>query len=199
MASGVVFRARNLKRVMKQYRDMPDVVERAILDVVEWAAPFVQGEAMRLASGELLQVRSGRYRSSIRSKVYPAMLAATAGTKLSYAPQREFGGVIKAKRKAGLAIPTKYAKTKAGRSKRPRDYSDTFFARRKSDGLLILFGRRTPKAKKIMPLFTFHKRVTQEGAFVFREAFDNTRPWIANQMDRRVSHAVRKHVASAAQ
>jgi len=196
---GFDVKIRNLDKVLANLDAVPEEVRKAIIAHHHWAAPFLHREVVKLASGKIIKRRTGRYIRSIRHLVDDAKLTARVGTKLKYAAMREFGHKrLRAKRsKIGLAIPLKGAKTKAGASKSPRDYTNTFFVRRKSDGTIFLFGKRTPKAKKIVPLFVFKKQVKQEPGLIFSTAFDKSADKITSSGTRRIARGFQKALESA--
>lgn len=187
-------RARGLDKYLRNLSDAPAEIKEAIVEHLNWAAPMLHGEVVRLASGPVLHRRTGRYASAVRHEVSENTLTARVGTKLIYARQKELGGTVKPKRsKIGIAVPTKFALTKAGASKKPRDYPASFLVRRRKDGMWILFGKRTAKSRQgVKPLFTFHRRVTQDAHPVFETAFVNERSKIERNAARCVEVAVIK-------
>lgn len=181
---------RDRDEILKNLAGAPQAVRDATVRHLQWAAPFMRTRIVELASGKIVKRRTGRYASSIRFAVFNDQLYAVVGTKLLYARQLELGGTIRPKKsKIGLAIPTKHAKTRAGASKKPRDYHDSFLVKTRG-GQWILFGRRTARAKKIMPLFVFKKSVKQSPKEIFATAFMQQRQRIEDHAVRRISAAI---------
>jgi len=183
---------KNHEKILKNLSKATPAIQGAVERHLKWAAPFMRARIVELASGPVVKRRTGRYASSIRFKIFLNQLKAIIGTRLLYARQLELGGTIRPKKsKAGLAIPTKFAKTKAGVSKKPRDYYETFFSR--VDGRLFLFGKRTAKSVRgATPLFFFVRSVTQKPKGIFNTAFMQNKERIQNNAIRRISAEIEK-------
>lgn len=194
---GFDIRARNLDEILKNLESMPEEIKKSIIAHHHWAAPILHREVVRLASGKIIKRRTGRYVRSVRHFFDDERLRAGVGTKLKYALQREFGGTIRpVKSKAGIAVPLAGAKTKAGASKKPRDYPNTFFVRRR-DGTLFLFGKRTPKATRIIPLFVFKSSVDQEPGLIFQTAFERKEKQIRDKGVKRIARGFQRTLEDA--
>jgi len=147
-----------------------------------------EGIAKRSVSGKKLQVRTGRLRASIRSRVIvdgPRITGILGVENLVYGPQREFGGTIRAKKPGGfLTIPLKAAKTAAGVPRfTAREADDAFpggtFVAKSRQGNLLLFGKR---GAALVPLFLLKKEVTQKGAFFLTAARNEVQPHFLESM-----------------
>ncbi len=157
-------------RLGKMSKGIDEVLEREI----EWALRTYQNEVKRLATGKLIKVRSGRYRSSVKIDFQGgADPQGLVSTDIIYAATLEWGATITPKRAKWLAIPLKAAQTRAGNSRGgPRSFRNTFFARSKA-GNLILFGSPTAGTKKVMPLFVMKKKVKIKKRLIFATAQNN--------------------------
>lgn len=191
MSVGVTLRAKKLKKYLRDMDRAPALVKKTLVKHLHWATPFMHRKIIEQASGPAVRVRSGRYRSSIRFSIDDANFTGRVGTKSKYARQIEFGGTITAKGDGWLTIPTDFAKTKAGVSRRARTYHETFFATSKK-GNLILFGKRTAGSKKVLPLFVLKKSVDQEGKEVFTTAFKRNHERITKRAEKMLNGALKR-------
>ena len=180
----------NWEEVSKNLKGAGKHIRGAMEEHVEWAGPFMERQVKREAEANQ-ERRTGRYIGGIRNTVDRKKLTATIGTNVKYALQREFGGVIKPKHARWLTIPLKGAKTRAGVSRKARDYYDTFF-HKTTDGRLFIFGRRTKKAKGVVALFRLVKKVDQKETPIFRGAFAGNVVKVGDMANRRVAIALNK-------
>lgn len=187
---GMAITMENWEEVSKKLQGAPAVIRKAMERHIKWAGPYMENEVKR-ETKEQQGRRTGRYLSGIRHSVDVRRLQARIGTNVKYAPQREYGGTIKPKRAKFLTIPLKGAMTKAGVSRKARDYYDTFFHRTK-DGRLFIFGRKSRASAGVVPLFILVKSVKQKATPIFRDAFKDNVDRIGKQADRRVAGALRK-------
>lgn len=187
---GISVIMRNIDDFKKNLGNVDEVLEAAMLRHLRWATPFMEKQVKRLATNKLIKRRTGKYVSSVRHRINERQMRGIVGTAYVPARQLELGGTIRPKRAKYLTIPLAGAKTRAGVSKKPRDYTGTFF--QEVGGALYLFGKRTPAAKKAVPLFVLVKQVEQKGKHIFGTAFTKNERRIRVQADRRVAGALRE-------
>ena len=172
MAAGLSIGVIGLDRLADRITKMPRGFEELIDDELDWAAHRVEKEWKRLANNILLGKRSGRYRGAIKVVRGPGTRAVI--NPLVYARIQEEGGIVKAKKGKYLTIPTRWARTKAGKARgSARDFTGTFFVKSKS-GNLILMGKPTPSAKDPKPLFVLKKKVKLPAKHVAQTAEKDT-------------------------
>lgn len=81
------------------------------------------------------------------------------GNPMKYARLQHSGGTVSPKGGKFLAVPLTTLTVTERRSKKPRDFSDTFFAKSRK-GNLILFQKTGKKKDAIRPLFSMKTSVT---------------------------------------
>ena len=188
---GISVVMQNIDEFSANVENAPEIIHEALVKHVLWATPFMERQVKIQATNKRIKRRSGRYITGIRHKVFRDVPSGIVGTNVLYARQIELGGKLRAKKsKIGLAVPLRGAKTRAGVSKKPRQY-DGFLVKR-DDGTWFLFGKRTKKAKKIVPLFIFKDSVKQEGKLVFATAFDKNQKRLLTHAERRLAGALKK-------
>lgn len=143
-------------------------------------ALVIEAKAKELVSGDVLEVRSGRGRSSITIDASRLPDSIAVGSPLGYMALQETGGTIRPKQAQLLTVPLEAAKTPRGvprftAREAASKYESTFWQKTPS-GSLILFGRN---ASGIVPLFAGVKRVTLPPRPWLRPAFDRSLPRVA--------------------
>lgn len=143
-------------------QDRLSVVNKAMLHAVN----LVERKLKLNLTGQILNVRTGKLRQSIGSRVFFSDTGITGlvgsgvrtGKRMIYANIHETGGTIVPKRKKWLTIPLDAAKTRSGAPRRAKalDWKDTFIIRTKSGQLLIV---RKDGKKKLTPLYVLKKSV----------------------------------------
>ncbi len=141
-------------------RDKAGAIYRAFLNMVL----SVERSLKENVSGAILNVRSGRLRSSIGSRVSGKDSAVYGvvgsgvrqGERVPYANIHETGETITPRRVKWLTIPLEAALTPSGVARgKARDFADTFFAWRGDN--LFLFQKKGKD--DIVPLFILKKSV----------------------------------------
>ena len=152
----------DLRRIFEKLdRVSPKSRTRILADAFRRASLMVERDLKANISGRYLKVRTGRLRASIGSRVDMNEEGLTGvigsgvrtGERVRYADIHEEGGVITARRVKYLTIPTEYALTKAGVTKRisARDFENTFVRQ----GIIW----QKQGKRKIVPLFILKKSV----------------------------------------
>jgi phage gpG-like protein len=115
-----------------------------------WPAPLRGGSPLR-DSGTLSKAFSWSLGSDRRSVLIV--------NPLKYAAMQNFGGTVTPKTGKYLAVPLPTLSITERRAKKPRDFSDTFFAKSRK-GNLILFQKTGKQKDAIRPLFVMKTSVT---------------------------------------
>lgn len=163
-----------LKIDRKQLREILDKINRLKPEernsiIYKWmlnATNLVERKLKLNLAGQILNVRSGKLRQSIGSRVFANETGITGlvgsgvrtGKRMVYANIHETGGMISATKSKYLTIPLDAAKTAAGapRKAKARDWPNTFILRTKGGELLIV--QKNGK-KGIIPLYILKKSV----------------------------------------
>ena len=152
-----------LSRMLKKF---PDAVLARTSDIMtQWQIYELEKQVQLGLAGLDLNRRTGHLSRGVRfSKVVTSTLG-EAEVKVSmgvlpdyvpYAMIQETGGTIKSKGKL-LTVPTRYALTTAGVTKKPApEWKNTFVIKTKSGNLLIMQNR---KHGEVVPLFVLRKSV----------------------------------------
>lgn len=153
----------DLQRIArKMERLSPKERGRLLVDAFRRVSLMVERDLKANISGRYLKVRTGRLRASIGNRVdmteegLEGVIGSgvRSGERVKYADIHETGGTITARRAKYLTIPTEYALTRAGVTKRisARDFEDTFVRQ----GIIW----QKQGKRKIVPLFILKKSVT---------------------------------------
>jgi hypothetical protein len=134
----------------KTYSAARHIVDRGAIEVKRQAVYNVSNRILHRVSGKL----AGAFIIGRGDMLAERSPFAMVGNTAAYAPQREFGGTIRARRSKFLAIPL------PGVVGSPRDYQDTFIRRG-----IIFQGGQSAKGNRgwIKPLFVLKRQVTQIG------------------------------------
>lgn len=156
-------------------------------------ALVVEAKAKELVSGDVLEVRSGRGRSSITTDASKLPDAVTIGSPLPYMAAHETGATIRPKRARVLTIPLAAARTPRGVARfsareAATKYRSTFWQETPS-GSLILFGSTSTA---IVPLFVGKRKVKLPARPWLRPAFERSLPEVAEQLARALEEHARR-------
>jgi len=126
--------------------------------ITRFGAQLMVKEVKAQASGRVVNVRSGRFRRSIKATIDDAKNFAVVGSNVAYAPIIEFGtgglpgGTIRPNRARFLTVPLPAALTGAGVKRgQARDFADTFVRTNPSTGRTVIYQRRG--RDEAIPLF----------------------------------------------
>lgn len=174
---------------------------------LHWSSKKVLRRLQRAFSGEMVKVRTGRARRSLRDRVDDRKLVARVGSNLIYMRMLEHGtkglpgGVLKPKRARVLTVPLKAARTEAGASYRAWDYKEryakTFWWRSRKSGKLILLGvaarapSRRAREKRPVALFLGLRQVRIKGRRPFGRVEREVAPELGHEANRVVARALR--------
>lgn len=185
-ASVITFKAVGLSDAIKSHKTLGKAVDKSIIRNVKKATLRGTSEIRNLASGEILKVRSGRYRASVRHKFEDGGKTGKTGPNVIYAAQKEYGGTIKPKKAGGwLTIPLRGAMTASGVARRRITQYEGFF-HMTSDNRLFFMGSPTSGSDRVVPLFRLVKSVKQKPKRVVGTAHEN--------IEDEVSDAFRKDI-----
>lgn len=74
-----------LKEVMEMLRDMPVVIQKGLRDAVVKSSLLLEGSAKQLVSNQMVNVRTGCLRSSIRTNLLSSGMVSHIGPHVNYA------------------------------------------------------------------------------------------------------------------
>jgi len=152
-----------LSRMLKKF---PDAVLARTSDIMtQWQIYELEKQVQLGLAGLDLNRRTGhlfrgvRFSKVVTSTLGEAEVKVSMGVLPDYVPYamiQETGGTIKSKGKL-LTVPTRYALTTAGVTKKPApEWKNTFVIKTKSGNLLIMQNR---KHGEVVPLFVLRKSV----------------------------------------
>ena len=177
----VAIKAIGLTKAKRRLRTVDKAMENTVFLAIEKGARMIETHLREVKfSGSPINVRSGKTRQSIRTKLIRSKLMAIVGTKKPHVRMLERGGVIKPKKKL-LTIPLPAVKTPTGRVRGSAlDYKKKWFKTKwikSKKGNLILLGWKN-KGDDPVPLFLGRKRVKIKGRHMFRNTERIHRPII---------------------
>ncbi|NIM22367.1 MAG: hypothetical protein GTN64_08135, partial [Candidatus Latescibacteria bacterium] len=107
--------AKGLNDTISKMEKAPEKMQVSLSKNIHWSTMRVHREAVFLASGPIIKVRSGKTRAGINWEVDERNLVGRVGSKQIHMRQIEYGGRISAKPpRRFLTIPLDAAKTAAG-------------------------------------------------------------------------------------
>ncbi len=194
----------DLERIAQRIQQL-DINDRsqALLKGFQTAALYIESMLKLSVSGFILNVRTGRLRSSIGSLVEGGedSLKATIGSgvrqgkRVPYADIHEIGGMIIPKRKRFLTIPLDAAKTAAGVTRftaralmlGQTKYSGSFINKG------IIFGTLNKgKSKRVVPLFVLKTSVNIPARYYMSKTLEATQGSIVNIILKKIDEVFNK-------